>query len=601
MKRCPECGRDYNDDSMSYCLDDGFELLFGPASMDEPATAILSEPGAVATGFPADEPQTAIFHATAAPGEAPTRAQINTTDQTAVLPRGSEAEPRGSLGDSTEKRSLSAHRAAKPLIAVVAAVAVLVGGFFGYRYFNAADADQINSIAVLPFENRSGSGDTEYLSDGLADSLIYRLSQLPNLKVSPTSSVMRYKGKGGDTSQIAKELNVDAVMSGRLVQIGDSLNISVQLTDARTDKVIWAEQYDRKMSDLLATQREIATAITEKLQLKISGDETGIAKKYTNSNEAYQLYLKARYHYAKRTRDDFNKAIEYFQQAVTLDPNFALAYAMLADMYTSMPAYPYMSPDKALLRATAAAKRALEIDPLLPEAHAAAGYAHCFADQNMHEAERYFRRAIELDPRNSLTHVRYGIYFKVIGQTDAAVRETQTAVELEPLNLVNNANLTWVFMDARRLREALANGRKLQDLEPGFVLGNYQLGLAYSANGMHQEAIDLAERVLQSDPQNQLMLQVAGYAYARSGRRDDAKDVVKRLKDIGKTEYVISYFIATTYAGLGDTEAAFAELNNAEQENDWRLTGHIKNDYMLDQLRGDARYGELVRKLNLPE
>lgn len=569
MKRCPECGRDYNDDSLSYCLDDGSELLFGPASADEPATAIL--------------------HETARPGEAATRAQIHTTERTSVLPSGTADVPKTKGFDK------------RLLLAPLVLAAIVVGGFAAYRYLGSSGSGQINSIAVLPFQNRSGDTDTDYLSDGLADSLIYRLSQLPNLKVSPTSSVMRFKGKESDVAEVAKELDVDAVMSGRLMQRGDDLSISVQLVDARSNKLIWAEQYERKMADLLATQREITTAITEKLQLKLGGDETGIAKRYTNSNEAYQLYLKARYHYAKRTKDDLNKAIEYFQQAVALDPNFALAHAVLADLYISMPAYPYMSPNEALPKATAAAKRALEVDPLLPEAHAAAGYAHCFADQNFQEAERYFRRAIELDPRNSLTRVRYGIYFKVIGQPDAAVRETQTAVELEPLNLVNNANLTWMFMDARRFEDAVANGRKLHDLEPGFGLGNYQLGLAYSANGMHQDAIDLAERVLARDPQNQLMLQVAGYAYARSGRRDDAVSVIKRLKEIAKTQYVITYFIATIHAGLGDTDAAFAELQNAEREKDWRLTGHIKNDYMLDQLRGDARYKDLVKRLNLSE
>ncbi len=191
MKRCPECGRDYYDDTLLYCLDDGNALLEGPASGGP-----RSEPGAVATGFPVDESQTAIFHSTAAPGEAPTRAQIHTTEQTAVLPRGAEAEPRESLGGLSERQGLSAHRAAKPLVALVVSALVLVGGFFGYRYFGIGGSAAINSIAVLPFENRSGSGDTEYLSDGLADSLIYRLSQLPNLKVSPTSSVMRYKGKG---------------------------------------------------------------------------------------------------------------------------------------------------------------------------------------------------------------------------------------------------------------------------------------------------------------------------------------------------------------------------------------------------------------------
>ena len=195
MKRCPECGREY-DNTMMFCLDDGAELLYGPAR---------SEPGAVATGFPADEPQTAILHSTAAPSEVPTRAQIHMTDQTAIFPRGTEAEPLESLSNLSEKHSFSARRA-KPLVALFVAVLVLGGGFFGYRYFRTASTVQINSIAVLPFENRSGNSDTDYLSDGLAESLIYRLSQLPSLKVSPTNSVLRYKGRDTDVAQIAREL-----------------------------------------------------------------------------------------------------------------------------------------------------------------------------------------------------------------------------------------------------------------------------------------------------------------------------------------------------------------------------------------------------------
>jgi TolB-like protein len=286
---------------MSFCLDDGTELLYGPASIDEPATAILSEPGAVATGFPTDEPATAILHETAQAAEAQTRAQIHTTEQTAVLP--STSAGRSGVRSRFDKRLLFA-----PLVLA----AMVPGGFFGYRYF-ISGSDQINSIAVLPFENRSGSADTDYLSDGLAESLIYRLSQLPGLKVSPTNAVLRYKGAQTDISAIANELEVDAVMSGRLTQRGDDLTISVELTDARTRKLIWAERYARKMADLLATQREIATAVTQKLQLQLSGDETrGLTKSYTNDNEAYQLYLKGRFYWNKRTPEGLKSAIEQF-------------------------------------------------------------------------------------------------------------------------------------------------------------------------------------------------------------------------------------------------------------------------------------------------
>ena len=215
MKRCPECGREY-DNTMMFCLDDGAELLYGPAR---------SEPGAIATGFLSDEPQTAILHSTAAPGEAPTRAQINTTDQTAILRTGAEAEPRESSGGVSEKHSFSANRAAKPLAALVVAVLVLVGGFFGYRYFS--PTKQIESIAVMPFVNESGNADVEYLSDGMTETLIGSLSKLPNLNVKPSSSVFRYKGKKTDALTIGRELNVHAVLNGRIVQRGDELTLSL--------------------------------------------------------------------------------------------------------------------------------------------------------------------------------------------------------------------------------------------------------------------------------------------------------------------------------------------------------------------------------------
>ena len=240
----------------------------------------------------------------------------------------------------TEKYGSSASQAAKLLLAFGVVVFVLVAGFFGYRYLSASDSNQINSIAVLPFENRSGNADTDYLSDGLADSLIYRLSQLPNLKVSPTNSVMRYKGMASDTAKAANELGVDAVMTGRLSQIGDSLNISVQLVDVKAGKVLWAEQYDRKLADLLATQREIAATIAQKLELKLAGSDTkGITKKYTDNNEAYQAYLKGRTYWNRRTAENIRKAIEEFKLASDLDPTFALAYAGLPDCYAILPEY----------------------------------------------------------------------------------------------------------------------------------------------------------------------------------------------------------------------------------------------------------------------
>jgi TolB-like protein/Flp pilus assembly protein TadD len=580
MKRCPECGREY-DTSMMFCLDDGAELLYGPASTDEPATAIL--------------------HETADQRDASTRAQILATDQTAVLPARAEAEPRESLGRLSERQSLSAHRAAKPLVVLASVGLLIIGGFFGYRYFSAADSEQVNSIAVLPFENRSGSSDTEYLSDGLADSLIYRLSQLPNLKVSPTSSVMRYKGKETDVAQIAKELEVDAVMSGRLVQRGDDLSISVQLIDSRTRKLIWAEQYDRKMAELLATQREIATTITQKLQLKLTGDEKGITKKYTDSNEAYQLYLKGRYHFARRNRDDINKAIESYEQAIKLDPNFALAYARIAEAYNQMPNYPYASPMEAFPKAKAAAERAIALDPTLSEAHTAMGNTLTSLDRNWPKAESEFKRALELDPNSATAHYRYASEYLIsVGRTREALTEVERALEIEPLDPNMVANLGRLYLYDGQRDRALEQTKRAYEADPTFVISRLLYGMTLNAVGQYREALALSEKALQDDPNNQQMLLVAGYAYGRSGRREDAGRVIERFREISKTEYVIPSFVAVVFGSMGEKDKALAELEKSiEQHDSWFRWAKVEP--LFDPLRDDPRFAGLLKRMGLPE
>jgi TolB-like protein/Tfp pilus assembly protein PilF len=570
MKRCPECRRDYYDDTLLYCLDDGNALLEGPASMDEPATAIL--------------------YSTAAPGEAPTRAQIQMTDKTAILPSGIADVPKASSFDR------------RLLFAPIALAVIVLGGFFAYRYYKPASTEQINSIAVLPFENRSGNADTDYLSDGLADSLIFRLSQLPNLKVSPTSSVMRYKGKETDVAQIAKELEVDAVMSGRLSQRGDDLSISVQLIDSRTKKLIWAEQYDRKMADLLATQREIATTITQKLQLKLAGTETqGITRKYTDNNEAYQFYLKGKYHYAKRTKEEILKGIEDFEQAIALDPNFALAYVEISDSYSTMPAYPYVSPKEAFPKAKAAAEKALAIDPTLAEAHSALGFSLAVYDWNWAEAKREFEKAIELNPNLSFAHFRYGWnYLLPVGSTKEAIKELKHSLELERMSLVANAILAIVYADDRQNEQALNQARKIYDLDPNFPTGRWALSQAFIVNGMYAETIELNEKSLQNAPTNQLFLRFAGYANAKSNRRKEAESIINKFEELSKTEYVMSYRVANIYAALGEKDKAFAELEKAFENHDWELF-RLKVDPLMDPLRDDPRFKAMLKRMGLPE
>jgi len=567
MKRCPECRRDYFDDSLAYCLDDGAVLLDGPPSADEPATAILSG------GSQTSESATRTFD-------------------------------RSSVPDVTNE-ILAPRRAQYKRNVIVAGIglAMLIAalGIGSYIYLVRSSPDRIGSIAVMPFENRSGSGDADYLADGLTDSLIFRFSQLPNLKVSPTSSVMRYKGSASDVAQIAKELDVDAVLSGRLSQIGDSLNISVQLIDTRSKKLIWAEQYDRKMADMLATQREIATTITQKLQLDLKGDEKGIAKKYTNSNDAYQLYLKGRYYWGKRTKDELYKSIDSYKQAIDLDPNFALAYAAMAETYNSMAKDPDVAPKDAVPFAKTAATRALELDSTLPEAHSAFADSLAIYDWNWADSEREFKRALELDPNISYIHLAYsGSYLGPAGKLDEAVQEAERAVEQEPLSLINNAVLASAYIYARQYDKAIAQAKKTYDLDPGFPLARHWLGMSYVATQQYDKAISISQEVSTDSVSRWLAIVVLGHAYARMGRRADAEQQIAQLQDLAKTRYIRPYYIASIYAALGDKDNAFAELERSFQERDVYLN-RINGDPFMDPLRQDPRFADLLKRMGMPQ
>ena len=539
--------------------------------------------------------------------------------ETTVSPPFSTDAPRSTASGSTIETTSASSGSVPPTVSsaeyltqgvkrhklgVGVALLILVSGIALVAYYLRTGKSDvgIDSIAVLPFQNRSTDSDTEYLSDGLAESLIYRLSQLPNLKVSPTSSVMRYKGKETDINQIAKELEVDAVMSGRVSQRADDLTISVELVDARTKKIIWAEQYDRKMSDLLATQREIATTITQKLELKLTGnDAKGITKRYTDSNEAYQLYLKGRYSFAKRTKDDILRAVDYFQQAIKLDPKFALAHARIAEAYGSMPAYPYLSPKEAFPQAKAAAQEALRIDATLAEAHTFLAYSLVIYDWNWAEAERSFKRAIELDPNNPSAHFRYGqVYLAPVGRRDEALAEIMRGLDLEPLDINMGGTLAWAHLITGQKNKGLEQARKTYDLDPNHPIGRWILNQASTEVGMYEQAISIAEQWLQTDPTNQFALRDAGVAYAKAGRRDKAEEMIARFRELAKKQYVPTCRIAAIYGALGEKDKAFEELTKAFEMRDWELF-RLNVDTYWTPLRDDPRFAALVKRLNLPE
>jgi TolB-like protein/Tfp pilus assembly protein PilF len=584
MKHCPQCKRVETDDALKFCRVDGTTLVSESSSLNtEPGTTQLGS-GSVAT-----EIETSIL-----PHK--TDADISrATGPTTALPVQQAASTTSEL--NRPRSGKTALIVVLLIVAAAAAVSVIGGYFYSTRKNSAA----IESIAVLPFENRSGNSDTDYLSDGLAESLIFRLSQLPGLKVSPTTSVMRYKGNT-DVAKIAKELGVDAIMTGRVLQRGDNLNITVELVDVRNNKSLWGEQYERKMSDLLATQREIAATIADKLQLKLAGnDARGITKKYTDSNEAYQLYLKGRYYFAKRTRDGIEQSINYYQQAIALDAKFALAYARIAEAYNQVPSYPYASPNDAIPKAKTAAQQALQIDPTLAEAHTALANSLVVYDWNLEEAEREFKRAIELDPNSSAAHFRYGqLYLVPRGRFAEGIAEIKRGLDGEPLDINMGATLSWAYLVSGQSDKAFEQAKKTYDLEPTHPLGRWNLGLVYIGKGMYAEAIALSEKSLQDDPTSQRVLWNLGFAYAKLGQREKAAEVINRFTELAKTQYVTYCRIASIYAALGEKDKAFAALEKAFAARDWDLF-RLKVDPLFASLRDDPRSQEMLKRLNLPE
>ncbi len=646
MKRCPECRRDYVDDTLSFCLEDGAELVQGsvPASQisgDEPATAILSEPGAIATGFrsdddktgpqihstkataimdtgaeadlrtnagpatsepgavatgflPNDEPATAILHSTAAPGEAPTRAQINTAGQTAIFPL-TEAEPQKSLGDSTEKHSFSANRAAKPLVIVGIAVVLLVGGFFGYRYF--APTKQIESIAVMPFVNESGNADVEYLSDGMTETLIRSLSQLANLQVKPRSSVFRYKGKETDAKVIGKELNVQAILNGRVIQRGDQLTLNLELIDVQKDVVLWSEQYNRKQSDIVSLQSEIAKDVSNKLKSKLSGaDEAKVTKASTTSPEAYQAYLKGRYYWNRRTAENLKKAIEQFRAATDSDSNYALAYAGLADCYVLLNPYAGTPVSETLPLAKHYAERAIVIDDQLAEPHASLGQVNAQSWQ-WAKAEREYKQAIELNPNYATAYQWYCELLKALGRFHEATSMIKRAHELDPLSSIISLNISIMYQMQNDDKASIENSLKLIEIDPNFSKAYDFLGMSYLRTGREQEAIANLEKAVELSSRDGYPLMDLGYGYAVVGKLSEAKLIARELEEKNARNETPGECVAGVYAGLGQKDKAFEWLEKDFQAK--RETSEIRFLIAFESLRDDPRYNDLLKRMGL--
>ena len=468
------------------------------------------------------------------------------------------------------------------------------------NYLARKDSAAIQSVAVLPFENKNSDADTDYLSDGLTESLIFRLSQLPGLKVSPATSVMRYKDNDTDVTKIAQELSVEAIMTGRVVKRGDNLNITVELIDVRNNKSLWGEQYERKMSDLLATQREIATTITEKLKLRLSGEsEQKLVKKYTDSNEAYERYLKGRYYWNKRDEENISKAIVEFKAAVGRDPNFALAFSGLADCYGILPYFSSAAADEVLPVAKAYASRALEIDDSLGEAHTSLGQVHAML-WNWSDAEREYKRAIDLNPNYATAHQWYGNTLFALGRFDDALARTNRAHHLEPLSLIINMNIAEAYLAKGDLSAAAEQCRKTIDLDPNWYFVRQLCGLVHLKQGRNAEATIEAEKSVGMSNRQSYPLGVLGQVYAQTGKRTEALSVLDELKEKFTRGQAKGYDIARVYVGIGDRDQAFAWLERDVQSRSATLPTELPL-VSLDFLRDDPRYKDLRKRMNMLE
>lgn len=488
---------------------------------------------------------------------------------------------------------------------IIVGVAVSIGLFFLGRYTATNEAPRqseattgtpAKSIAVLPFDNLSRDPDNAYFAEGIQDEIITRLAKVADLKVISRTSTQHFKSAPENLPQIAKQLGVTNILEGSVQRVADQVRVNVQLINALTDEHLWADTYDRKLTDIFAVESEIAQTVAQALQATLTGSEkSSIAKKPTENPEAYELYLKGRFFWNKRTGVDLRKAVEYFQQAIAKDPNYALAYAGVADSYLLLPNYGGASTQEAVTPARAALTKALELDDSLAEAHASAALFYTL-DLQLERGISELERAIQLKPNYATAHHWLGLNQMSLGRFDQAIAEEKRALELDPLSLVINADLGWVYFNARRYDEAEAQVRKTLEMDENFFLAHFYLGCVLQLKGRNAQAIPEFQKAFDLN-HDLYALAMLGNAYARDGQTEKARRVLDQLNEEAKSRYVAPYALALTLLGLGEKEHALAELERAYQTHDTNYLFVIKTDPLLDDLRGDPRFEALVRKV----
>ncbi|MBI2681369.1 MAG: protein kinase [Candidatus Solibacter usitatus] len=457
----------------------------------------------------------------------------------------------------------------------------------------------VESLAVLPFANAGADPETEYLGDGIAESIINNLSQIGKLRVAARTTVARCKGRDGEPQAVGRDLGVGAVLTGKVVQRGNSLRIQTELVSVADGSQLWGQHYNRKISDIFAIEEDIAREISEALRLRLTGDEQRrLARRHTESSEAYQAYLKGRYHWNRRTPGSLSKAMEHFSCAIENDPSYALGYAGLADCYAVLAFWRVFAPRDYGAKAKSAAAKALEIDESLAEGHASLGYVMHNFDWDWRGAEREFRRAIELNPRYATAHHWFSLLLISVDRIPEALAEAQHAVELEPLSLIIHASFACCLYFARRYDEARKHCRQVLELDRGFWPALWMLALVNEEQGKYPEAMEQLRSAEKISGGLSMVQAALGRVYALCGDEKQARMTLDELLERSKQTYVSSFDVSVVYSALGEPESAFAWLEKAYEERAGWLA-FLKTNPQVDMLRHDSRFADLLKRTGL--
>ncbi len=516
-----------------------------------------------------------------------------------------EITPEGiKLESEIEPSKSIKRRTGRKIVALTIALAVVAAGLFVYQLVRpksdtsgspTAATIANKSIAVLPFDNLSRDPDNAYFCEGVQDEILTRLAKVADLKVISRTSTQHFKSTPDNLPQIAKQLGVAHIVEGSVQKSNDQVRVNVQLINAQNDAQLWADTYDRKLTDIFAVESDIAKTIAETLQAKLTGSEkSSIAKTPTVNPEAYELYLRGKFFAEKRTGADLLKSIEYYDQAIAKDPGYPLAYVGLADSHLLLSAYGATSPKESASPARAALRKAIELDDSLAQAHASSGLL-ATVELDLDRAISELERAIQLNPNYATAHHWIALPLTAVGQSDRGILEGKRAIELDPLSLIINADLCWVYFNGRRFDEAEAQARKTLEMDPRFYVAHYYLGEALQFKGKLAGAIAEFQKAYDSnnDPFSLAML---GQAYARQGKTDEAQKVLARLREQAKSQYISPYAFAVVLTALGDKAHAIDELEHGYDDTGFYIS-LIKVDPLFDDLRGDPRFDALVQKV----